>query len=76
VGFNVENDETIAFIPTGLKAVNVNYTTDVTTKTSGKLNAVAPATSGLSTNICNRYFRRNIYWSWKRSCNNMGQVGL
>jgi major membrane immunogen (membrane-anchored lipoprotein) len=51
VGFNVENDETIAFIPTGLKAVNVNYTTDVATKTSGKLNAVAPATSGLSTNV-------------------------
>jgi hypothetical protein len=51
VGFNVENNETIAFIPTGLKAVNVNYTTDVATKTSGKLNAVAPATSGLSTDV-------------------------
>ena len=51
VGFNVENDETIANIPTSLKAVNVNYTTDILTKTSGKLNAVAPATSGLSTNV-------------------------
>lgn len=51
VGFNVENDETIANIPTSLKAVNVNFTTDVLTKTSGKLNAVAPATSGLSANV-------------------------
>ncbi|MBG6112016.1 hypothetical protein H4V97_002262 [Flavobacterium sp. CG_23.5] len=51
VGFNVENNETIANIPTSLKAVNVNFTTDVSTKTSGKLNAVAPATSGLSANV-------------------------
>ena len=51
VGFNVENNETIANIPTSLKAVNVNFTTDVATKTSGKLNAVAPATSGLSANV-------------------------
>ena len=51
VGFNVENTETIAFIPTELKAVNVNYTTDVALKTKGKLNAVAPATSGVSADV-------------------------
>ena len=50
VGFNVENDETIAFIPTGLKAVNVNYTTDVATKTSGKSNSgVSTSVSGIVT---------------------------
>ncbi|SEA80482.1 hypothetical protein SAMN05443667_10919 [Flavobacterium gillisiae] len=51
VGFNVENTETIAFIPTALKAVNVNFIADVTTKTKGKLNAVAPATSGVSADV-------------------------
>ncbi len=51
VGFNVENDETIAWIPTALKAVNVNFIADVAVKTKGKLNAVAPATSGLSTDV-------------------------
>jgi hypothetical protein len=43
--FNVENNETIAYIPTALKAVNVNFIADVAVKTKGKLNAVAPATS-------------------------------
>ena len=51
VGFNVENDETIAWIPTALKAVNVNFIADVATKTKGKLNPVAPATSGVSANV-------------------------
>jgi hypothetical protein len=41
VGFNVENNETIAYIPTALKAVNVNFIADVAVKTKGKLNAVA-----------------------------------
>ena len=50
-GFNVENNETIAFIPTALKVVNVNLSADVATKTKGTLNAVAPATSGLSTDV-------------------------
>jgi hypothetical protein len=31
-----------------LKAVNVNFIADVAVKTKGKLNAVAPATSGVS----------------------------
>jgi hypothetical protein len=35
-----------AYIPTALKAVNVNFIADVAVKTKGKLNAVAPATSG------------------------------
>jgi hypothetical protein len=51
VGFNVENDETIANIPNSLKAVNVNFIADVLAKTKGKLNAVAPATSGLSVSV-------------------------
>ncbi|WP_369752667.1 hypothetical protein AB3G34_12990 [Flavobacterium sp. WC2409] len=51
VGFNVENDETIAWIPTALKAVNVNFIADVAVKTKGKLNAVAPATSGVSVDV-------------------------
>lgn len=51
VGFNVENDETISYIPTALKAVNVNFIADVAAKTKGKLNAVAPATSGVSANV-------------------------
>lgn len=51
VGFNIENDETIAFIPTALKAVNVNFIADVAAQTKGKLNAVAPATSGVSANV-------------------------
>jgi hypothetical protein len=51
VGFNVENDETISYIPTALKAVNVNFIADVAVKTKGKLNAVAPATSGVSANV-------------------------
>jgi hypothetical protein len=51
VGFNVENDETISYIPTALKAVNVNFISDVKLKTKGKLNAVAPATSGASADV-------------------------
>jgi hypothetical protein len=51
VGFNVENNETIAYIPTALKAVNVNFIADVAVKTKGKLNAVAPATSGVSADV-------------------------
>lgn len=47
-GFDVEHDETLAFIPTALKVVNVNFGTDVPTKTKGKKTAVAPATSGVS----------------------------
>jgi hypothetical protein len=50
VGFNVENNETIAYIPTALKAVNVNFIADAV-KTKGKLNAVAPATSGVSADV-------------------------
>jgi hypothetical protein len=42
--FQCENNETIAYIPTALKAVNVNFIADAV-KTKGKLNAVAPATS-------------------------------
>lgn len=38
-GFNVEHDETIAFVGTALKATNVSYA-DVTTKTAGKNSAV------------------------------------
>jgi len=51
VGFNVENDETIAGIPTALKAVNVNFIADVLKETTGKLNVVAPATSGASADV-------------------------
>jgi hypothetical protein len=47
--FQCENNETIAYIPTALKAVNVF--TDVAVKTKGKLNAVAPATSGVSADV-------------------------
>lgn len=36
-GFNIENDETIAFIPTALKASNVSFI-NVTSKSSGKNN--------------------------------------
>jgi hypothetical protein len=38
--FQCENNETIAYIPTALKAVNVNFIADAV-KTKGKLNAVA-----------------------------------
>jgi hypothetical protein len=37
-GFNIENDETIANIPSALKATNVSFV-NVTTKSSGKTNA-------------------------------------
>jgi hypothetical protein len=36
VGIDVENDETIAFVPSALKVSNVNYISDVATKTKGK----------------------------------------
>ncbi|RKS95100.1 hypothetical protein BC952_0748 [Flavobacterium limicola] len=49
-GFNVENNETIAFIPTALKAVNISFI-DVLAKTKGTLNVVAPATSGASADV-------------------------
>lgn len=45
VGFNVEHDETIAFIPSALKAVNVNFAGDIPTQTKGK------TTGGLSANV-------------------------
>lgn len=35
-GIDVENDETIAFVGTALKVSNVNYISDVPTKTKGK----------------------------------------
>jgi hypothetical protein len=34
-GFQCENNETIAYIPTALKAVNVNFIADVAVKTKG-----------------------------------------
>ena len=43
-GFNVEHDETIAFVGTALKATNVSYS-DITSKTSGK------NTAGVSTSV-------------------------
>jgi hypothetical protein len=64
------------FIPTGLKAVNVNYTTDVTTKTSGKLNAVAPATSGLSTNVSAIVTSEGTSELTELQCQHGQQVGL
>jgi hypothetical protein len=33
--FQCENNETIAYIPTALKAVNVNFIADVAVKTKG-----------------------------------------
>lgn len=48
-GFDVENNETLDNMGTSLKASNVYFSSDVPTKTSGKLTAVAPATSGVST---------------------------
>jgi hypothetical protein len=50
-GFDVENDETIAFVGTLLKVTNVKFVADVTTKTKGKKTAVAPATSGVSADV-------------------------
>ncbi|MNE36101.1 hypothetical protein D3C80_1298990 [compost metagenome] len=35
-GIDVENDETIAFVPSALKVTNVLYVADVPTKTKGK----------------------------------------
>lgn len=43
VGFSVDNDETISYIPTALKAVNVNFISDVKLKTKGKSNSGASA---------------------------------
>ena len=50
-GFNVEHDETIASIPTSLKAVNVNFAADIATQTKGTTTAIAPATSGVSASV-------------------------
>lgn len=47
-GVDVENDETLSAIGTGLKITGINFLADVTTKTKGKKTAVAPATSGVS----------------------------
>jgi hypothetical protein len=69
VGFNVENNETIAYIPTALKAVNVNFIADVAVKTKGKLNAVAPATSGVSADVSAIVTSESTLPSWKRSWN-------
>jgi hypothetical protein len=68
VGFNVENNETIAYIPTALKAVNVNFIADAV-KTKGKLNAVAPATSGVSADVSAIVTSESTLLSWKRSWN-------
>ncbi|RTY91345.1 hypothetical protein [Flavobacterium sp. GT3R68] len=50
-GFNVEHDETISFIGTALKATNVNFIADVTTKSKGTTTAVAPATTGVTADV-------------------------
>ena len=50
-GFDVENDETIAFVGTALKASDVFFGADIATTTKGKKTAVAPATSGLSADV-------------------------
>lgn len=50
-GFNVEHDETISFIGTSLKATNVNFVTDVNTKSKGTTTAVAPATTGVTADV-------------------------
>ncbi|WP_456313599.1 hypothetical protein [Pseudomonas shirazensis] len=50
-GFDVENDETIAFVGTALKVTGVNFASDVTAKTKGKKTVVAPATSGVSADV-------------------------
>lgn len=49
-GFDVENDETLSYMGTSLKASNVYFISDVLTKTKGKTTAIAPATSGVSAN--------------------------
>ncbi|HEX9151090.1 MAG TPA: hypothetical protein VF842_03355, partial [Flavobacterium sp.] len=46
----VENDETLSYMGTSLKASNVYFISDVLTKTKGKTTAIAPATSGVSAN--------------------------
>lgn len=49
VGIDVENDETIAFVPSALKVSNVNYISDVPTKTKGKkTNGDAADVAGVS----------------------------
>lgn len=50
-GFDVENDETISYAGTALKAANVNFIADVPTKTKGKTTAVSPAPSGVSADV-------------------------
>jgi hypothetical protein len=60
----------LSYIPTALKAVNVNFIADVAVKTKGKLNAAAPATSGVSADVSAIVTSEStLYWSWKRSWN-------
>jgi len=49
-GFDVEHDESIAAVGTGLKANNVTFM-DVTRKSTGRTTAVPPATSGVSADV-------------------------
>jgi ABC-type nitrate/sulfonate/bicarbonate transport system ATPase subunit len=58
----------LSYIPTALKAVNVNFIADVAVKTKGKLNAVAPATSGVSADV-SAILQSPLLLSWKRSWN-------
>jgi hypothetical protein len=75
--FQCRNNETIAYIPTALKAVNVNFIADVAVKTKGKLNAVAPATSGVSADVSAIVTSESTLLSWKRSWNaSLGLDGL
>lgn len=51
-GIDVENDETIAFVPSALKVSNVNYISDVATKTKGKkTNGDAADVAGVSVEL-------------------------
>ncbi len=50
-GFSVDNNETIAFIPSMLKATDVYFIADVPTKTKGALTPVAPTTSGVAADV-------------------------
>jgi hypothetical protein len=46
-GIDVEHDESLNAIGTGLKVTGINFI-DITTKTKGKKTAVAPASTGVS----------------------------
>jgi hypothetical protein len=73
--FQCENNETIAYIPTALKAVNY-FIADVAVKTKGKLNA-APATSGVSADVSAIVTSESTSTGWKRSWNaSLGLDGL